>query len=153
MERHEIRRYWKGHYFRELTDEAIDTLIERADAATSPLTQVLLIPMGGALARVPNDATALGGREAPWQFHAIGAWADGAESDRHIAWVRETADALRPWVQPGVYLNYTSDEGPERVREAYAGATWERLVQVKHRYDPTNLFHRNQNVRVEAPRP
>jgi hypothetical protein len=141
-----LHNYWKAENFRELTDEAIDALIERADAVTSPHTQLLLIPMGGALARVPNDATALGGREAPWQFHAIGVWTDPAEKDVHVGWARETAEALRPYVQPGVYLNYTSDQGDERVRESY-GKNYERLVALKDKYDPGNVFCLNQNVR------
>ncbi|MBD0329595.1 MAG: FAD-binding oxidoreductase [Thermoleophilia bacterium] len=141
-----MHNYWWAENFREVGDEAIDTLVERAAAATSPLTQLLLFPLGGALARVPNDATALGGRDAPWQYHALAVWSDADESDVHIAWARDTAEALRPWTRPGIYLNYTSDDSEERVRETY-GEGYERLVALKDKYDPRNVFCLNQNIK------
>jgi FAD/FMN-containing dehydrogenase len=141
------RQYWKAENLDQLSDDAIDTIVDGALRPSSPLSQVLLIPLGGAYGRVPNDATALGDRDAPWQFHAFGIWHDEAESDRHVAWVRGLARALEPHTRSGIYLNYTSDEGDERVESAYGREKYRRLVALKDEYDPHNVFSLNQNIR------
>ena len=141
-----LHNYWKAENFVELSDEAIDVMVARAAQVRSPHTEFLLIPCGGALARVEDDATALGGRDAMWQYHALSLWASPAESEQHIGWARETAEALRPFTKAGIYLNYTSDEGEDRVRSAY-GPKYDRLVALKNKYDPTNVFCNNQNIK------
>ena len=103
--------------------------------------------LGGAMARVPADATAFAhrGRRV---MAAIGAVYEHAEEDPvHEAWIADFAAALRQG-EPGVYVNFLGDEGEARVREAYPGPTWDRLAAVKRRYDPTNLFRLNQNIAV-----
>ena len=97
------------------------------------------------MARVPSDATAYAHRSSKIMVN-LAAFYEGAE-DRppKEAWLRDFAAALDQG-DPAVYCNFMSDEGPERVRQAYPGSTWDRLVEIKRRYDPTNLFRRNQNV-------
>jgi FAD/FMN-containing dehydrogenase len=116
-----------------------------AGVAPSPLTQVLVAPGGGALSRVPDDATAMGHRQAPWNVHYLSMWADPADTERNVEWTRALAAAMKPWTTGGLYLNYIGDEGDERVRAAF-GAKYERLQALKERWDPQNLFRSNQNI-------
>jgi FAD/FMN-containing dehydrogenase len=126
---------------------AAEAIVERLLAATAPLAVAQLRVLGGAMARVPADATAFAhrGRRIMAAIGAVWERPDAAEAEAHEAWVVEFAAALRQG-DPGVYVNFVGDEGQARVREAYPGSTWERLAAVKRRYDPTNLFHRNQNI-------
>jgi hypothetical protein len=143
----------KAEFLPELSDEAIAVLAGRGATRPGPLVQLLLEPMGGAISRVDPQATALGRRDAPWCFHALSMWMEpGPEAaDAHIGWARGLADEMAPHVTAGAYLNFTSDAGDERVRSAYGPDTYARLVELKNRYDPTNLFHLNQNIRPSAP--
>jgi FAD/FMN-containing dehydrogenase len=141
-----LRHHWQADNFRALTDEAIEILVDHASAATSPLSAVLLVPLGGAYARVGHDATPLGARDAPWQFQALAAWDDPAGAATHSAWARDLAAALRPYTRPGMFLNYTSEEGEARVASAFGRQKYRRLVALKERYDPDNVFRLNQNI-------
>ena len=145
-----MQNYWKAGFLSELPDEAIDTFINSALRVTSPLTSVLLMPMGGTIARVPDEATPLGLRDATYNFHAITMWADPAEPEKHIRWAREIEEAMRPWTSERTYLNFIGDEGEERVRTAYDPDKYRLLVALKDKYDPTNLFRLNQNIRPTA---
>jgi FAD/FMN-containing dehydrogenase len=129
---------------------AAEAIVERLRAAAAPLAVAQLRVLGGAMARVPADATAFAhrGRRIMAAIGAVWERPDAAEAEEHEAWVVEFAAALRQG-DPGVYVNFVGDEGQARVREAYPGSTWERLAAVKRRYDPTNLFHRNQNIPPE----
>jgi FAD/FMN-containing dehydrogenase len=147
-----LHQYWEAENLDQLSDEAIDVLVEHATQASSPFTQVLLIPLGGAYGRVSNEATALGDRDAPWQFHALGMWQDPAESEQHVAWVRRLASALEPYSRAGIYLNYTSEEGEKRVESAYGAEKYRRLVALKDEHDPDNVFRFNQNIKPSAGR-
>jgi hypothetical protein len=113
------------------------------------MVQLLLEPMGGAISRMGEDDTALGRRDVPWCYHALGMWMeDDPDTDReHVAWTRELAEDIEPHTVPGVYLNFTSDEGDDRVRSTYGPKKYERLVELKDRYDPGNMFRLNQNIR------
>jgi FAD/FMN-containing dehydrogenase len=137
------RNYWRSENLSALPDEAIDTLIARA--ATSPFTVMILVPGGGAVAAVAEDATPLGGRAAPWQYHCYGSWVTGDDTG-HIAWVRETEQALRPYTSGRMSLNFISEANNDRVRAAFGEEKYRRLVALKDRYDPTNVFRMNQNV-------
>ncbi len=150
---HGIRAYMKAEFLPALSDEAIAVLAGRGATRPGPLVQLLLEPMGGAISRVDPQATALGRRDAPWCYHALSMWMEpGPEAaDAHIGWARGLADEMAPHVTAGAYLNFTSDDGDERVRSAYGPDTYARLVELKNRYDPTNLFHLNQNIRPSAP--
>lgn len=119
-------------------------VMERLEG-TDGMRVLQLRVLGGAIARVPADATAYAHRSSRVMGN-VAAFFDGPDDRaRRAEWVRGTA-ALLDQGNPGVYVNFLADEGPERVRAAYPGATWERLAQVKATYDPTNLFRRNQNV-------
>jgi FAD/FMN-containing dehydrogenase len=143
------RAYMKAEFLEELGDEAIAKLVAHGMARPGPMAQLLLEPMGGAIARVGEDDTALGRRDVPWCYHALGLWMDPdpATDEAHVAWTRALAADLEPHTTTGVYLNYTSDEGEERVRATYGPAKYERLVALKDKYDPKNLFRLNQNIR------
>ncbi|CAN5616951.1 hypothetical protein BH23CHL5_BH23CHL5_13660 [soil metagenome] len=141
-----MHNYWKSHFLSSLPDEAIATIVEHANQTPSPLSATLLETMGGAVARVPVDATAFPHRDAAFNLAIISVWLDPEDAGVNIAWARSFFAAMQPFAS-GVYVNYlgVGDE-PSRVSDAYAGATHQRLRQVKRQYDPGNLFHRNQNV-------
>ncbi|HVA87539.1 MAG TPA: FAD-binding oxidoreductase [Candidatus Saccharimonadales bacterium] len=141
-----LRNYWKSGYMRALDDHAIETIVAHAAAAPSPLTQVHLHQLGGAVSRVAPDATAFAHRSAPFVLNIVGTWAEQADDDTNVLWTRTFWSAIEPATE-GAYLNFLGDEGPERIRAAYEPAAYERLVAVKNRYDPTNAFRLNQNVR------
>ena len=146
------RAYMKAEFIEDLSDEAIEKLVAHGAGRPGPMTQLLLEPLGGAIARVGEDDTALGRRQVPWCYHALALWMepDEATEQAQVAWARELAADLAPHTVPGVYLNYTSDEGDERVRSSFGEERYARLVAVKDRYDPGNLFRLNQNVRPSA---
>jgi FAD/FMN-containing dehydrogenase len=101
--------------------------------------------LGGAMARVPDHATAFAHRERRIMVALGAVYEDAEESPAHEAWIADFAAAVGQGAA-GVYVNFLGDEGEERVREAYPGRTWDRLTEVKAKYDPTNLFRLNQNV-------
>lgn len=139
---HEIR----STYLRALDDELLATIVAHSRAMTVPAGGVQLRVLGGAMARVPAEATAFAHRDKPFLLSVIGAWVDPAETARHQSWVQGFWRALRPHAA-GVYVNFLEDEGDGRVRDAYPPATYERLAVIKRRYDPDNLFRLNQNIR------
>jgi FAD/FMN-containing dehydrogenase len=125
---------------------AAETVVEHLQASTAPMAVAQLRVLGGAMARVPADATAFAHRDRRIMAALGCVYEDAADRPTHHAWADGFAAALRRGGRPGVYVNFLSDEGPDRVREAYPGPTWDRLVEVKRRYDPGNLFRRNQNI-------
>ncbi|MEX0801049.1 MAG: FAD-binding oxidoreductase [Dehalococcoidia bacterium] len=142
-----MQQYWKAEMYPELPDEAIRTLIEKATPPPSPLTTIIVQPLGGQVHRVPDDATAMGWRaSANWAVHVLGAWEDASQNDEQIAWVRSVNEAMQPWAQKGTYLNYLMDEGEQRVKDSF-GSHYQRMVELKNKYDPTNLFRLNQNIK------
>jgi hypothetical protein len=142
-----MQNYWKAGFVEELPDEAIDAFVSHAQRVTSPLTQVHLLPMGGALSRVADGETPLALRNSTFNFHASGMWADPAEQAEHVGWVRELESVMRAWMSERIYLNFIGDEGEERVRSAFDSETYRRLVALKDKYDPTNMFCLNQNIK------
>jgi len=138
--------YWRSDFVTQLTDEVIDTLVEQHRSITSPQSALLLEQLGGAVRRVGPEETAFVHRQADFNLAIIGVWTDPSENDRHIAWARGVHAAVTPFVH-GTYVNYLGEEGQDRVRAAYGDAVYDRLVAVKNRYDPTNLFRMNQNIR------
>ena len=145
---HGIRGYFKADFMDELSDGAIAKLVEFGGRRPGPLTQLLLEPLGGAISRVGEHDTALGRRDVSWCYHALTMWMepDQEAADRHIGWARELSAAMAPETTAGVYLNFVSDEGEDRVRSAYGPEKYARLVALKDDYDPDNLFHLNQNI-------
>jgi hypothetical protein len=153
---HALRRYWKGHYIRELSDDAIEALLQsRADTMTAALPNIGLQAYGGAIADVPDQETAFTFRDTAFEYVAASSWTDTAEDDRRIALARRTAAALDPFAR-GQYVNTLSDEGAEGVRRAYPPEKLARLTALKDKYDPENIFHLNHNIRpsgVDPSRP
>jgi FAD/FMN-containing dehydrogenase len=138
--------YWSADILDHLPDEAIDVLVVHGTAAPSPLSTVILVPGGGAVARVDDEATAFGSRRAPWNVHFLTMWADPADTDVNVAYTKTMSAAMKPWATGAVYLNYIGDEGPARIRSAYSAATYERLRAIKAVWDPDNMFRHNQNI-------
>jgi FAD/FMN-containing dehydrogenase len=139
--------YWKSEYLPGLSDAAIETTVSYARRLSSPLTAVLIMQLGGAISRIDEGSTAAGNRAAAFVLNINTSWVDPNESSKHIQWTREFWAAMRPFSTGGVYMNFLSaDEGEERIRAAY-GANYDRLVALKNRYDPTNLFRVNQNIK------
>jgi FAD/FMN-containing dehydrogenase len=144
---HALRRYWKGHYIRELTDEAIDALLQfRNDTPTGGLPSIGLQAYGGAIAEVPDQETAFPFRDTSFEYVASSRWTGPAEDASRIALARRTAAALDPFAR-GQYVNTLSDEGAEGVRRAYPPDKLGRLTAIKDKFDPENVFHLNHNIR------
>ena len=142
------RYYWKSDYFDALPEAADETIIAHATAIASPHSAVLCMHLGGAAARFPAAATAVGSRTAEYVLNMQGAWEAPAEDDIHIAWARDFWSAMRPFSSGGTYVNFlTQDADEERVRAAYGRELYDRLARVKAKYDPDNLFRSNQNIR------
>lgn len=133
----------------EITDDTADRIIAHAGAPSSPFTTTLVVAAGGAAGRIPPDATAYAHRQAAFALVIFGAWRDADQDEGHTTWVRAFSEAMRPAFH-GVYVNGLGDE-PDRITEAYPEATYHRLVEIKNRYDPQNIFRRNQNIRPTPP--
>jgi FAD/FMN-containing dehydrogenase len=139
------RYYWKAQFLREISDQAIDTLL--AAYATAPIGSLLVLQqVGGAIARVPLADTPYVNRDALYDCFPISIWDDPGDDTAHIRWARDLWDAMRPFSTGGVYANNLGDEGAERIQAAY-GENYPRLVALKNKYDPTNFFLLNQNIR------
>ena len=129
-----------------MPDDAVYTLVAHAGTPHSPMSQVLLVAGGGAIARVPEDATAFGQRTARFNVHYLSLWTDPAEDEAQVRHTRTMAEAMRPWATGRVYLNYIGEEGPGRVEAAYGPEKYARLHQIKRVWDPDNVFRHNQNI-------
>jgi FAD/FMN-containing dehydrogenase len=139
------RNYWKAEYLSGLSDEAIETVASHFAEMSSPLSDIKLASLGGAVARIDPDDSAYTHRHAPYILNINSRWADG-DGEPHVAWTRDFWSAMRPHSAGGVYVNFLGAEGADRVVEAYGPAKFERLVLLKRKYDPTNLFRVNQNI-------
>ena len=140
------RFYWKAQFLREITKAAADPLIDRFPSVPSPRSFFVFQQVGGAIVRVPRAATAYANRGAAYDTFPVSIWTDPAADEANMAWAREMYGALRPFAMEGVYVNNLGDEGDDRVKAAY-GENYDRLVTLKRKYDPNNLFRLNQNVR------
>jgi FAD/FMN-containing dehydrogenase len=142
-----IREYFKVDWIRELTDEAIDTIVEQANAAPSPMSQVILEPLGGAMHRIGDGDLSLRIPDAKWSYFCLGLWPDAADDEANVAWARGLAAAMKPHALESPYPNFVSpDEGQARLVEGYGEEKYARLAQLKRRYDPDNVFRLNQNI-------
>jgi FAD/FMN-containing dehydrogenase len=142
-----ILTYWKTEYLHSLDDRVIDTLIEHADKMGAPFAAVHIHHVEGAVSRVSDDAMAFGHRDAPFILNIVGMWMTASETGTHIAWAREFARTVQPYSTGSQYINFLGDEGEERVKSAYGARKFSRLVELKNKYDPKNLFQLNQNIR------
>jgi FAD/FMN-containing dehydrogenase len=139
------KRFHRSLYLDELDASTIDGILDRMATASSPRAMFQFRILGGAMARVPVDATAFGHRDRRYMAVIITPFDDDAEASAHEAWTHAFYEQLRP-ASTGVYVNFLEDEGEARIREAYPAGSYERLVAIKRRYDPTNLFRMNQNI-------
>jgi hypothetical protein len=141
-----IQSYWRADFVNELTDEAIDRHVEHGSKLPTLLSTMHLYPMDGAVRRVGRNDTAFSYRDASWLETIVGFDMDPANAGLLRSWTVAYWDALHSLSEPGAYVNFMMDEGDDRVRATYRD-NYERLVQVKNRYDPTNFLHVNQNIR------
>jgi FAD/FMN-containing dehydrogenase len=138
--------YWKASFLSDLTDEVIATMIGQFERCPSPMSALVLEYWTGASTRVAVDATAFAHREPGHNLVIASVWTDPTTSDDNVAWARETYDAVQPHFATRRYVNYLEDEAAEaQIRDAY-GPNYERLAELKAKYDPANLFHLNQNI-------
>jgi FAD/FMN-containing dehydrogenase len=139
--------YWKSSFLKSLSDEAIDVILAFCAKSPSPLSVVVIEHNGdSAWSRVAEDATAFGHRQWPFNFLITAIWTDAADTEVNLRWTREFWDAMRPFLADAVYVNYLGEASEGDVRVAY-GRKYERLSALKHKYDPDNFFHMNQNIR------
>jgi FAD/FMN-containing dehydrogenase len=137
--------YWKSAFFSELSDPAIAAIVDAFDRAPSPLCAIGVEEFHGAVTRVPAEATAYPHREPGFNLILGSQWTDPAQTDDCIAWARETFETVTPYMAERSYTNYLSADDHHRVRQAF-GPNYERLVEVKRRYDADNRFRGNQNI-------
>ncbi|MDZ7958855.1 MAG: FAD-binding oxidoreductase [Aulosira sp. DedQUE10] len=140
------RNYWKSHNFTELRDGALDAIAEFAGKLPSPQCEIFIGFIAGGSNRVSADATAYYHRDAKFVLNVHGRWDDAAQDEKCIAWAREFFQASAPYASAGAYVNFMTEEEGDRVAAAY-GSNYDRLVQLKKRYDPENIFHLNQNIK------
>ena len=140
-------RYWKSRSVAELSDEVIAEIVELAGRRPAPLTDIVIWHHGGAMTRVGETETAYGGRDAPFLVTAEANWTDPAQNDEAIAWAREVWDAMERYSTGNVYLNFPGfgEEKDDLARAGY-GVNYERLTELKAKYDPDNLFRMNINI-------
>jgi FAD/FMN-containing dehydrogenase len=140
--------YWKSEYMTEIVDEAIETLVSFAANMTSPYSRLAVFHLGGAIKRHKEQDMAVSHRNAEYVVAINTGWADPQDTEKQIQWTRDLWTAIRPFSSGGVYVNFLSaDDGEDRVRAAYGEEKFERLVQLKSKYDPQNLFQVNKNIK------
>lgn len=144
------RYYWKSEYLPEITQGLLDRTIAGLAAIRSPHSAILLFPLGGALNDMADDHSAVGNRDATFVANIAGAWEDPADDDTNIGWARDLWESIREFSTGGTYINFlTEEEGDARIQASFRG-NYDRLVAVKTKYDPDNLFRVNKNI---VPRP
>jgi FAD/FMN-containing dehydrogenase len=140
------RNYWKSHDFADLPDAAINVILDGVRQLPSPECEVFIAHVGGAMARVAANATAWPNRDAHFIMNVHTRWRDKAQDQGCIAWARHLFEAAAPFASGSVYVNFMPDDEKDRVEKAY-GTNYRRLAEIKRRYDPSNLFRMNQNIR------
>jgi FAD/FMN-containing dehydrogenase len=138
--------YWKAWKLPPMSNAAIDVIVEQASAITSPLSAIPIFTLGGAVARAGDDTTAFSGRRAAHDINFVASWLpDDPEPETHKTWARNAWEAMRPFAD-GVYVNFLADEPSTHVRVAYGDDKYDRLLALKSKYDPENVFRLNQNI-------
>ena len=140
------RNYWRAHNLDDVEEATIDRAMELAEEMPSPFSGMLFVNLAGAVARVGDDDTALGGRQAPFALHLNTMWEGEDGDDDNIAWTRRTTETFKPWISPGMALNFYTEVGDDEITDSF-GARLDRLRMLKRQYDPGNLFRLNQNIK------
>jgi len=140
------RNYWKSHNFSTLSEGVIDTIIKYAGALPSPQCEIFIGTIGGQTTKAAPESMAYSSRDAKYVMNVHGRWDTAAEDERGVAWAREFFAKSQPFASGGAYINFLTQEEGDRVAFAYGG-TYQRLVELKKKYDPTNLFRMNQNIK------
>ena len=141
--------YWKSGFLPELSDEAIDVLVEAYQRVPSTMTGIFLDHLHGAATRVSADATAFPHRQEAFSVLILGQWADHSDTDATVSWVRETFELLQPHLSDARYTNFLAADDTGAARQGY-GDNYKRLAEIKHTYDPDNLFRLNHNIEPAA---
>jgi FAD/FMN-containing dehydrogenase len=142
-----LQVHWRSEFIQTIPDEFIETAVSAYERVPSPLSAMLLEQFGGAVKRVPADATAFDQRDSDYNLVIVSRWADPADAEPNVAWARETSKAVQPFTTGRVYVNYIGVGEPvDRVRAAFGERKFAQLVAIKQKYDPTNLFRINQNI-------
>jgi len=140
------RNYWKSHNFSELNDGALDAIIEYAGKLPSPQCEIFIALLGGKAAKVSPDAMAYGNRDANFILNVHSRWDKAKDDTKCISWARDFFDASAPYATGGVYINFVTQDETDRIAAAY-GKNYKKLVRIKNKYDPNNLFRVNHNIK------
>lgn len=143
---HGARNYWKSHHLKDLSDACVDAILDFAQKMPTQECEVFIPHMEGAPGRIAENATAFPHRKTPFVMNVHTRWQSAPDDARCIAWARDIHKATEPFAH-GVYVNFLSEEGDDRIKQAYTPATWNRLIDVKKKWDPTNFFRMNQNIK------
>jgi hypothetical protein len=146
-----LQWYWRADFVSQLSDDAIAQHVRFANALPSMHSTMHLYPINGAAARVGKTESAWNYREANWAQVMVGVDPDPANKEKISKWAKDYFDALHPYSAGGAYVNFMMDEGEERVKATY-GENYQRLAEIKAKYDPTNLFRVNQNIKPAGAR-
>lgn len=141
-----LNNYWSADYHNSFPDDALDVFVKYGFERQSPFTQQILIPWGGAVARVPEEATPMTNRDVAWITHPFAVWEGDENNDANIEWARAFRRDIASYASGGIYLNFIGDEGEDRVRAAYGDEKYRRLQSIKAEWDPGNVFKGNQNI-------
>ena len=142
-----VREYFKVDWVNALPDDAIDEIVEQAERLPAPFGQLILAPQGGAMSRTSDSDMALNAPDAPWAYFCLAMWMDPAEDEQNRAWARGFAEAMKPYEVGTPYPNFiAADESAARLRSSYGPEKYERLLALKRKWDPDNLFRLNQNI-------
>ena len=143
-------QYWKAGFLGELSDEAVDTFVRHASEPATPFTACLMLPLGGAFARVDSDDSPLSYRGAKWDYHVLAQWADPPDAERCIGWTRDFDAAMAEFAEAGVYVNFVAEPSATAIEAGFGPENYARMVAVKDKYDPDNVFRSNTNIPPSA---
>jgi FAD/FMN-containing dehydrogenase len=141
-----LQWYWRADWIEEISEEAIAEHVKHGSELPTMFSTMHLYPISGAPKKVGRNDMAFSFRDANWGMVIVGVDPDPANNDHMIAWAKAYSEAIHPYSSGGAYINMIMDEGQDRVKAAYRD-NYPRLVEIKNKYDPTNLFHFNQNMR------
>lgn len=140
------RNYWKTHNFTELSEAFFDTLIDYVHKMPSPHCEIFVADFSGAPNRIPAESTAYSNRDTVYMMNVHGRWEDEEDDEKCITWARSFFKASKPFASSGAFINFMTADETDRIESAY-GINYKKLVEIKSKYDPDNIFHHNQNIK------